>query len=155
MTLDKSVVATWTRTVGCSSDDERRSLAQALMRKASRFAFPDDFVKHVRNLRNRVQKKHAKQSPEGEAWQELIDIRVRASPSWDNNEISLFFWFICNEIHSGTLGSFVAKWLALVPPEGRFRESHGQLASFEDMTASDYLGSDSLDFGYLSGPYES
>ena len=47
---------------------------------------------------------------------------------------------------------FVDQWLGLVLEGGRFKKPYGQLVRFEDMTASDYLESDSLDFGYMSGP---
>nr|WP_294523765.1 hypothetical protein [uncultured Rhodopila sp.] len=44
MTVEKSVVATWLRTPGWTDDEEIRAFAEALARKAARFAFPDDFV---------------------------------------------------------------------------------------------------------------
>jgi len=44
MTVEKAVVAGWTRTPGWETDDESRDFALALARKRSRFAFPDDFV---------------------------------------------------------------------------------------------------------------
>ena len=44
MTVEKAVVAGWTRTPGCASDEQVKDFALALGRKRSRAAFPDDFA---------------------------------------------------------------------------------------------------------------
>ncbi len=53
MTVEKAVVAGWERKQGCQSDQEVRSLAQALARKRIRFAFPDDFTQWAGKLQSR------------------------------------------------------------------------------------------------------
>ena len=45
-------------------------------------------------LRRRLVEKHNKSSPEGEALRALLEIRVRAAPSWSAQEVELMFWFI-------------------------------------------------------------
>jgi hypothetical protein len=97
MTLEKAVAMQWERIPGCSTDEERRALGQALARKQARFAFPDDFTQLSRKLQSRLQEKHDKSSNEGDALRTLREIRVRASPSWEALEIELMFWFIRNE----------------------------------------------------------
>jgi len=91
MTIPKAVLATWERIPGWASDAEARTFADALTRKRGRFAFPDAFTELVDPLRKRLQEKHDKQSPEGEALRALREIRVTASPSWDASEVTLTF----------------------------------------------------------------
>ena len=94
MTVDKRVVATWQRVRGCRNDSEARDFAKAVARKYARYAFPNDFNDFATGLTSRIKEKHAKGSPEGEALRGLDEIRVRASPSWDADEVELMFWFI-------------------------------------------------------------
>ena len=49
MTVEKAIVAGWTRISGWETDDDLRDFARALARKRSRFAFPDDFGTMVRS----------------------------------------------------------------------------------------------------------
>ncbi len=44
MTVEKAVFAGMQHITGCKTDSERREFAQAIARKWSRFAFPDDFT---------------------------------------------------------------------------------------------------------------
>jgi hypothetical protein len=94
MTVEKGVVASWTRTPGCRDDAESSAFARALARKRVRFAFPDDFTLAVAKLQERMKKKHDKDSPEGRALRALREIRVSASPSWDAAKVQMNFWFI-------------------------------------------------------------
>jgi hypothetical protein len=153
MTVEKAVVAKWTRTAGCSNDFERRDFAQALARKRTRFAFPDDFNRLVGKLQSRMQDKHDKASPEGEVLQDLQQIRVRVAPSWNSSEIDLTFFLILagpkapGLKHTQVLDS----WLKLIPPSGRFKNIGAFFARLEDLRASDYVESDLLDLDHLSG----
>lgn len=94
MTIEKSVVAGWDRVAGWQTDAEARRLALALARKRARVAFPDDFVEFATPLMSRMSSKHDKQSDEGRALRALREIRVRAEPSWDADEVKLVFGFI-------------------------------------------------------------
>ncbi len=89
MTVEKTVVATWDRIIGCQNDEEIRAFGKALSRKCSRFAFPDDFNAFIRKLQKRMNDKHEKTSDEGLALRALREIRVQATPSWDAEETSL------------------------------------------------------------------
>jgi len=97
MTVEKSVVAQWDRERGCLNDQDSRRLALALARKRARMAFPDDFSSMVAPLTRRLSVKHGKESDEGRALRALREIRIRAAPSWDADEIELVFWFIRDE----------------------------------------------------------
>lgn len=97
MAITKALLATWERVEGCRSDQESRAFADALARKRRRFAFPDDFTRLVEPLRERLEEKHGKQSPEGTALRALREIRVAASPSWDAEQVTLIFWFVLGD----------------------------------------------------------
>jgi hypothetical protein len=154
MTVEKSVVAKWTRTEGCRTDDEMRRFSLALTRKRARFAFPDDFTELVAKLQSRLLEKHDRQSDEGHALRALREIRVRAAPSWSAPEVELIFWFIREEDDIDFRGtgweSWCEVWLQLIPSSGRFRQVEGFVAALEDLTAKDYVESDPLDLDYLS-----
>jgi hypothetical protein len=101
MTIEKAIVAGWTRTAGWQTDQEIRLFAEALSRKCSRFAFPDDFVRAVGKLQNRLAKKHDRNSEEGAHLRSLFAIRVRAAPSWEDKQVQLTWWFIKDSDPSG------------------------------------------------------
>jgi hypothetical protein len=154
MTVEKAVVAQWERQQGCCNDEEIRAFGQALARKRVRFAFPDDFIKFVSKLQNRIKEKHNKSSDEGNALRALSEIRVRASPSWNASEIELMFWFIREEekIDFNGLGwdRFLENWLTLIPTSSRFFKVDGLVVALEDITGKDLRESDQLDLDHLS-----
>ncbi len=125
-----------------------------MARKRARFAFPDDFTTWVSRLQGRLQSKHSRLSPEGEALRGLREIRVRAAPSWKHPEVQLMFWFIREEedVNFQDMGwnEFLGKWLNLIQPSGRYHTVEGQVTTLEDMTAKDYIESDPLDLDHLS-----
>ena len=94
MTVEKALVANWTRTPGWDTDSELRDFALALSRKRSRFAFPDDFVVAAGTLQKHFLGKHNKQTREGSHLRALREIRVCAAPSWDSDVVHLSWWFI-------------------------------------------------------------
>ncbi len=154
MTLEKPVVAGWTRVSGCSSDDAARRFAWALARKRSRFAYPDDFTRFAGKLQDRLKKKHDKGSDEGRALAGLDEIRVQASPSWNAEQVELMFWFIRGpddpEFESETWPDLLERWLGLVPGANRFGPVYGQICSLDDLSATDLRCSDLLDLDLLS-----
>lgn len=154
MTIEKAVVAKWERRPGCQNDQEVRAIGQALARKRARFAFPDDFNQFVEKLSKHLDKKHNKESSEGEALRALRQIRVRAAPSWNDSEIEVMFWFIRHEEQVQFQGTgwdkLLQQWLNLIPASGRFQSVEGQVVTLEDITAKDYVESDPLDLDHLS-----
>ncbi len=156
MTIDKRVVATWSRIPGHTSDTEARLFAMAIGRKRTRFAFPDDFVVHARKLQERITSKHGRTSPEGRALRALREIRVLATPSWTDASVSLMYWFIREEIdetfEGGDWATLLAKWLALAPVSGRYTRVEGQVTLLSRLTAEEYVHSEPLDLDHLSGP---
>lgn len=154
-TVEKPVLASWSRTPGWTTDEQARAFARGLARKRVRFAFPDDFNGLVRPLQSRILEKHDKGSDEGRALRALREIRVTASPSWDAPaSVELFFSFVRNDAEPTFKGtgwdSYLEKWLKLVPPSGRFTAVEGVVLTLGDMTAQEYVDSDALDLDYLS-----
>jgi hypothetical protein len=154
MTLEKSVVAEWERISGCQNDEQIRALGQALARKRVRFAFPDDFTEFSKKLQKRMQDKHNKNSIEGDALRSLREIRVRAAPSWNAQEIQLMFWFIRDEhqaqFQEQRWDERLKQWLELLSASGRFKSVDGLVISLEDITAKEYVESDPFDLDHLS-----
>ena len=155
MTVEKAVALAWARTPGCSSDEERRKLAEAIANKFSRFAFPDDFHTIVRKLRDRIVDKAGKVSDEGLAVDGLREIRVTAAPSWDADQVKLTFWFIRKDeipaFQKKGWDHWKSVWENLLVPAGRFVEISVLIQTLRQPTAKDYVESDRLDLGYLSG----
>ncbi|MGE5362164.1 MAG: hypothetical protein ACM3NQ_24365 [Bacteroidales bacterium] len=154
MTVEKAIVANWERTPGCVTDADGRRFAQALARKRVRFAFPDDFTQLAKGLQRRLRDKHQKLTDEGQGLRALREIRVQASPSWDANQVSLFFWFVREhgtlDLHGNGWADLLADWLALLPINGRFVSVDGQVVTLQDMTAEEFVDSDPLDLDHLS-----
>ena len=154
MTVEKAVVAGWERISGCPSDADTRLLAEALARKRSRFAFPDDFNEFAKELQKRMQKRHDKADDDGVALRALREIRVRAAPAWDAERVELMFWFVRAEedvrFKNKAWHELLDEWLKLLPPSARFSAVDGAVVSLDDMTAKEYLHSDRLDLDRLS-----
>lgn len=153
MTIEKAVVARWTRTAGWQTDEEIRLFAEALSRKCSRFAFPDDFIRAVSKLQNRLAKKYDRNSEEGAHLRSLFAIRVRAAPSWDEKQVQLSWWFIKESDPSDVKANWplwAKEWLGLFDQTGRFRIDPPTICRLEDMTGRDYFESDLLDLDRLS-----
>jgi hypothetical protein len=152
MTVDKRVVAEWTRTQGCANDEEIRKFSDAVKRKYGRFAFPDDFTEFVGELQDRIKEKHDKRSSEGDALRALEEIRVRAAMSWDAQEVDLMFWFIAKPENVVELrkSGVVKTWEKRILARRRFKRVHSQIVTYNELTARDYLESDRLDLDYLS-----
>jgi hypothetical protein len=151
MTVEKSVLLGLQVIRGVRTDGEARTFAEALARKRSRFAFPDDFRPVIERFRRRIIEKHGKQSPEGDALRTLQEIRVQASPSWDATAVSLFFWFIREPVDDKhAWPTLLDTWLKLISATGRYVSINGGVATLDDMTARDYVVSDRLDLDHLS-----
>ena len=153
MTVEKALVAGWTRVPGWKTDDELRDFARALARKRSRFAFPDEFATAVRKLQRHLRDKHDKRTAEGAHLRALREIRVRAAPSWEDGAVQLSWWFIKDADPVGVpvdWPMWLDQWLALFDRTGRFRLDAVIACRLEDMTARDYVESDRLDLDRIS-----
>lgn len=125
MTVEKALVARWTRNPGWKADEDLRAFALALSRKRSRFAFPNDFVSAAGALQERLADKHDKESDEGAHLRALREIRVRAAPSWDDEQVQLSWWFIKEAdplgVEAVAWPEWADKWMRLFNQTGRFR----------------------------------
>lgn len=158
MTVEKAVIADWTRCDGARNDDDERRLRLALMRNCGRVAFPDDFGSLTAKLRRRMSRKHDGRIDEGRALRALREIRVRAAPSWLTDQIEIAFWFIRDDSTPDFEGQawheHLERWLELVPPDGRFTSIDGSVLTLDDLTAREYVESDPLDLDHLSARAE-
>ncbi|MDE2911492.1 MAG: hypothetical protein OXL68_01010 [Paracoccaceae bacterium] len=153
MTVEKAVVAGWTLSRGWETDDELRNFAEALVRKRTRVAFPDDFVAAARKLETHLITRHNRHTDEGAHLRALREIRVRAAPSWDADVVQLSWWFIKEADPVDVTvdwSGYLECWLALFDQTDRFHFDLPIACRLEDMTARDYIESDRLDFDRLS-----
>ena len=153
MTVEKAVVAGWTRILGWSTDEQIRDFARSIARKRSRFAFPDEFVQASQRFRDRLVDKHSKVTQEGAHLRALREIRVRAVPTWNHKEVQLTWWFVKEsepEDCDAAWSDLVDKWIGLFDQSGRFRVDSAIVCQLDDITARDYVESDVLDLDRLS-----
>lgn len=159
MAVEKPVLSTWGRIEGCRDRDEIVAFQEALKRKRGRFAFPDDFEKAVQKLQKRISDRAGKQSREGIYVDSLTEIRVRAEPNWDAQNVTLEFWFVKDrdppsENEGGSAGDewpkWNGEWRGLVAIGGRFTGVHCTVARHDSMMAKDILDTERLDLDRLS-----
>lgn len=152
MTVEKPVASSWERVQGCFTAKEQATFAQDIARKRQRFAFPDDFTIFAGRFLSHLRKKHEKKSDAGKVLRNLREIRVQATPSWDAEEVELFFLFIRleeTELPEIMFATQVEAWLKKLPVGGRYK-AEGSVFELEDLTAADYVTSQRLDLDYLS-----
>ncbi len=152
MTVEKSIVADWTRSPGCTNDTERRQVADALARHKNRPALPDEFAKVVSPLFDRLRNQRKSQNDEGRAIRALNQIRVTAQPDWSAPEIDLHFWFILGENTDPEIEweKIVEGWIVRLDGQSGFRTFSGAAVELSDMTADEYVNSDVWDLDRLS-----
>ena len=151
MTVEKAVVAAWNRIQGCNTELEAKDFREAISRKRSRFPFPEDFVRAMQTLKNRILKEHNKQSDEGSHLQALREIRVLATPSWGATNVRIKFFFIKDKdpIHP-TWETHVKTWLSMFKGCGKFELDEPSITKLSGLTAEEYLNSDPFDLDSAS-----
>lgn len=157
MTIEKAVLAGWSRVEGCTTDDERVAFADALARKRKRFAFPDGFNTGLRKFRNNIKEKHGKNSSEGRLVEALREIRVQSDPNWDAQQVTVFFWFLLEpgELKPedfDTARADIEKWMKRIEFSDTFvlREEPFSLVEPRDMSVEDYFNSHLIDYDDVS-----
>ncbi len=153
-TVEKAVLTPLTRLPGFADGQEASDFAEALSRKRSRFAFPDDFHTVLKKFTKRFQDRAGKQSPEGLHVDAVREIRVSAQPSWDAETIQLTFWFIKDRNPTPQQwNAFLGQWETLLDQSGRYKIGEPfHIVDIDDITAKDYVESQRLDYDQLSPP---
>lgn len=94
-TIDKSLLREADRAAGVASLKAVRSLAQAIGRRYSRFAFPDDVNDWFRPLKDLVQDKARRpHSAAGAAFDRVRQIRIRSDNGWERAPYHLGVTFL-------------------------------------------------------------
>lgn len=150
-TVEKTLLGAWSRHQGCFSDSDRRLLGKQLARKRFRAALPDKFTPWFKPLRNRFSRLAGSSSADAMVFQELCEIRIQASPSWDAPRVDVFIWFVLKDGAPVLDRSAVLEgWLAKLPPTDPFVACQGRIVRYEDMTGLEYIDSDPLDLDHMS-----
>jgi hypothetical protein len=155
MTVEKAVVASWTRIGGCTTDRERATFADALARKRRRFAFPDDFNGGLRRFRDRLKRAEGKATPDGRLIEALDEVRVQASPSWEAAPVTVFFWFLLEREKISDFDAahrIVQGWMSTINLPGAFAlaDPAFEIVEPQDMTVDHYQTSYALDYDDIS-----
>jgi len=100
---DLNLIATVEKSSLLSTEWDRHSdspqdlddFANAVGRRSSRFAFPDDFQQATKKLRDRIRSKYGKQeSAEGRILTKVRQIRATATPNWASDTYAATLTFI-------------------------------------------------------------
>lgn len=90
---------------------------------------------------------------EGLIIRNLLEIRVRAAPSWEAENVEVVFYFIKdgNTLDTNTeLDAVISNWMALLDKHGRFSLQQHRIRKLKDIRADEYLEADALDLDHLS-----
>jgi len=95
MSIHKSVLVSLARRAGWHADEEIRRFQAVIARRYQRFAFPNDLHASLSRLTNKLKRKHGReQSAEGTLFARVLQIRVKADPDWQANQIDVELTFI-------------------------------------------------------------
>jgi hypothetical protein len=163
MTVEKAVLAQVpkaNRIRGCPTDADARQFASALSRNLSRVAFPDDFVKAVKPIQQRIIDKHGKPTKdrkgnptnEGELLDRLREIRIACTPSWTDSEARLTFYFVFNSRNDvpADAETIIEDLIKKFKPVGPFIDPLFRVVTLSEMSAAAYVASDPLDLDNLT-----
>jgi hypothetical protein len=136
-TVDKARLLTLPREAGIdpANDDEVRKFGRAIGRRFGRFPFPDEVVPWLRPLEVVVQSKHDKDSPEGAAMRDIVELRVEAVGGWQNPPYALT---LCVIVKPGVVPAFPDDEQPACPPDlaawlrtetGQLRQASGAIAN--------------------------
>ncbi len=155
MTVEKAVVAGWSRVAGCMTDRERATFAEALARKRRRFAFPDGFNGGLKKFRDRIKRAEGKTTAEALLIAALDEIRVQASPNWEGAGVTVFFWFLLERdkiTDFNVARGVVQDLMNAVQLSGEFAlaEPGFRIVEPQDMTVEEYQTSHALDYDDIS-----
>jgi hypothetical protein len=155
MSVEKAVVAGWSRIEGCRTDRERATFAEALARKRGRFAFPDEFNVGLRGFRDRVRRVEGKKTPAGDLVAALDEIRVQVSPHWGAAKVTVFFWFLAEPAKIADFNAargIIQNWISAINWSGGFAPADPAFTVLEpqDMTVEQYQASHALDYDDIS-----
>jgi hypothetical protein len=150
VTVHKKAIATWPRVNGCTNDEEQRQFAAALARHRQRFAFPDKFNDLVKPLRRWFEDKVGKNSPAGRCADATREIRACVD-DWEAPTRLSFLVLV-----EGELPAEAVQWQKELDALAERRQHDDyppfefRLASFDGISAAEYLASDRLDWDGLS-----
>jgi hypothetical protein len=161
MTVEKNVAAGWPWKPMKFAGSQRRDLAAAIARFYGRPAFPNDFVDATDKLRKRILARYGKKSVEGSAVTALIEVRVRAVPSWDADAVRAILYFIVpaedaigidgvTALNETFWEDAVRGWGDLCSPTGMVTDIVCVPTTYAEMDALTYRSSDPFDVEYLS-----
>lgn len=168
VTVEKSMLLNATLVARLRDAEEARQFRGVVHRHFSRPAFPDELQHVIRPLMDRFRERRNRQSPEGRAIRAVREIRVAAYPGWDAPEVEVVVLLLCYRAdyasiaNTGETPSPDELWLERkdrwtgictsgLPTAAPKIKSVGLFVELlEEMTAAEYLDSDTVDLGGMS-----
>lgn len=161
LTVEKTYAAGFRIDGSLPGADAAREFSTAIARHYGRPALPDELIEALAKLKDLMVRRHGKQSPEGSAVTNLLEIRVGAVPSWDSPHVRVVLYFIHPEeprvgIDGNTLldeaawDRWIAAWGELFEATGTLRECVALPITYGEMDALTYRSTDTLDLEHLS-----
>lgn len=154
MTVEKSLLAS--RTIqyhkALLTDAECRAFSEALIRRLTRAAFPNDFVEAISAFKQHIISCYKNDNPEGEFLKAISQIRIVPKPDWNANEIEVDFYFVFDKETNIPENSdvFIEGLLKKIKIDDKIIDVSGYASAFNSMTAEMYLMSHQLELDYLS-----
>jgi hypothetical protein len=153
MTIRKELLQTWTRQVGCDSDEQVITLQGNFAYRRLQFGFPAEFVSFFSKCRELIKTKAKANSPDGHGLARVSEIRVLATPSWAAANVSLTFYFFVDsaaDITNPEVVVMVNKCVAKLQPSAQFAKIEHIILTLADLTAAEYLAAPRLDLDQAS-----
>lgn len=152
MTIDKAALSWMSPLRGCRDEFEAVRFANGVAHRWSRFAFPDDVVEILRPLKDRLDEKARKASPEGALIQLIEDVFVSAAPGWEAVDGTITLHFVVpEEATAKELAALAAQLLQWKPRvQSGSRRVELQSAKLSEVSALEYLTWRRLDYDFIS-----
>lgn len=152
-TVRKDVFAAAQRICGCPDDASQATFGKALARHRGRFAFPDLFNDEVAYpIAKWIKDKYKKQGPYGELANAIVEVRV-TTDNWDAPTFLLFHFLIDGPMPHPVPQEWEDARASLVKKAStskNYPDVEIELASFEDLSAAEYLAGVEMDWDGLS-----
>lgn len=152
-TVEKLYLMGKDRISGFNTEKEARGFAYALGKKRARFPFPDDFVAVMEPMTSHLKDKEL-EAVEAKAVERVMEIRVKADPTWEGSKIDvelLFITEVTNQEIIDEIEKYVdERWLPLVRDNGKYVFNY-QVKSYDGISAMEYRSSEEYETDHVSG----
>lgn len=160
MSVDKTLLVTWTRQRGCPTEKSLQSFARSLERFFGRFGFPDAFNLSMQSFRKAVNSKYGKSGSDfGKVIRSIHEFRAYPHTSWnDRTDVPITITAILEDPSQREMKDIekiraeLTKQVNKISWVKPFRAHDPvlRIASLDELSAAEYLNTFALDLNALS-----